>query len=86
MRRPSRKEYTQISTKHKTDSTKNQCIHKTHKENKPVKLLIDNTQAPSCKLTKFFNKRIHKSTQYIHHIEFTSNSARAAQYQYYGVS
>jgi DNA-binding transcriptional MerR regulator len=44
---------------------------KTHKENKPVRPVIDNTQALSYKIAKFLNKRIYKSTQYIHHIEFT---------------
>jgi hypothetical protein len=44
---------------------------KTHTENKPIRLVIDNTQAPSYKIAKFLNKRIDKSTQYIHHIEFT---------------
>jgi hypothetical protein len=44
---------------------------KTHKENKPIRPVIDNMQAPSYKIDKVLNKRINKSTHYIHHIEFT---------------
>jgi len=40
-------------------------------KNKPIRTVIDNTQSPSYKIAKSLNKRIHKCTQSIHHVEFT---------------
>ena len=61
---------------------------KTHKENKPVRPVIDNTQAPSYKIAKFLNNRIkeyinlpntytvqnsYEVAQELHKIHFTEN-------------
>jgi len=58
MQGPNRQEYIKIHAKHKAHSTKNQCIYKTHKDNYPIRPVIDNTQAPSYKIAKFLNRRI----------------------------
>jgi len=44
---------------------------KTHKENEPVRLVVNNTQAPSYKIVKYLNKRLTNliNTIYVHHQE-----------------
>ena len=42
---------------------------KTHKENEPIRPVIDNTQAPSYKIAKHINKKLHSLTCQTHIIQ-----------------
>jgi len=43
---------------------------KTHKENEPIRPVVNNTHAPSYKIAKYLNKRFNKFTIYVYHQEF----------------
>jgi hypothetical protein len=51
---------------------------KTHKEDKPIRPDINNTQAPSYKLTKNLNKRLNQLIK-LRYKYYTKNSKVAAQ-------
>jgi hypothetical protein len=56
----------------KPTASKLSVFIKTHKENEPVGPVVNNTQAPSYKITKYLNKRLNNliNTIYVHHQEF----------------
>ena len=43
---------------------------KTHKDNNPIRLVIDNTQAPSYKIAKFLNRRIKECVDLPTHTQY----------------
>jgi hypothetical protein len=57
------------------------ALNKTHKEDKPIRPVNNNIQAPSYTLAKYLNKKqpINKTTiySYIRHPKFKGSSARS---------
>jgi len=50
---------TQIFSKYKTYSPKTEHIHKTDKDNEPIRLVVNNTLALSYKIAKFINIKLN---------------------------
>jgi hypothetical protein len=57
----------------KLNGTKTQRLDKTLKEDKPIRSVINNTQAPSYKLAKYLNKRLDQLIK-LPHTYATKNS------------
>ena len=49
----------------KSTAPKINAYIKTHKDNNPIRPVIDNTQAPSYKIAKFLNRRIKMCVNFV---------------------
>jgi DNA replication protein DnaD len=59
MQHTDRQTRTDVPVKHKTNGSKLNVYIKTHKENKPIRPIVNNTHVPAYKTVKYLNKKLN---------------------------